>query len=103
VGSPPRSCDRREAALGEEEEAEDAGRSAAERPAPMEVARTPRASPPSPPKENQGWELFPARQDPVLLVAVRAEQQEAEGDESARLAEELHAIARRAEESAEER
>ena len=37
VGSPPRSRVRREAALREEEEVEDAGRSAAEKAAPMEV------------------------------------------------------------------
>ena len=91
---------RREAALGERE-AEDAGQSAAEMAAPMEVGQTPPASPPSPPQENPGWELFPARQDPVLPGVVRAEQQEAEGDEPARLAEELRAAARRATESAE--
>ena len=37
VGSPPRSRVRREAAQGEEEEAEEAGWSAAEKAAPMEV------------------------------------------------------------------
>ena len=84
--------------MGEEEEAEHA-----ERAVPMEVARMPPMSPPSPPQENSGRELFPARQDSVLPGAVRTEQEEAEGDESARLAEELHATARRAEESAEER
>ena len=65
----------------------------------MEVARTPS----SPPQENLGRELFPARQDSVLPGTVRTEQEEAEGDESARLAEELRAIARHAAELAEVR
>ena len=64
---------RREAALGEEG-VEDAERSAAEMAAPMEMAQMPPASPPSSPPENPGRELFPARQDPVLPRAVRAEQ-----------------------------
>ena len=51
---------RREAALGEKE-AEDARRSAAKMAAPMEVGQTPPASPPSPPQENLGRELFPTR------------------------------------------
>ena len=63
----------------------------------------PPASPPSPPQENPGRELFLARQDPVLPRAIPAEQQEAEGDESAQLAEELQAAARHAAELAEVR
>ena len=69
----------------------------------MEVVRTPPALPPSPQQESPGRELFPARQDPVLPEAIHAEQEEAEGDESARLAEELRAVARRAAESADVR
>ena len=97
VGSPPQTRARQEAAQGEEEEAE---RSADEKAAPMEVVQTPPASPPSPPQENPGQELFPNGQDPILPEAGRTELQEAVGDESARLAEELHAAAHRAAESA---
>ena len=68
VGSPLRSRVRRETALGEEEEAEHA-----ERAVPMEVARTPPMSPPNPPQENSGRELFPARQDPILPGVVHVE------------------------------
>ena len=103
VGSPPRTRIHREAAQGEEEEFEEAGRYAAEKAVPMEVVRTPPASVSIPPPENPGRELFPPRQDPVLPGVVRAEQQEAEGDESARLAEELRATAHHAAESAEVR
>ena len=72
--------------MGEEGEAEDVGQFAAKRATPMEVAGMPPASPLSPPQENLGRELFPPRQDPVLPGVVHAEQQETEGDESARLA-----------------
>ena len=53
------------------------------------------------PQETLSRELFPACQGPVLLGVLVVEEQEAEGDESARLAEELQAVARRAAESAE--
>ena len=62
----------------------------------MEVVRALPALPSSPPLENSNRELFPTCQDPVAPGAVRSEQQEAEGDASARLAEELQAAARRA-------
>ena len=53
--------------------------------------------PPLPrPQETPSRELFPARQGPVLPGVLVVEEQEAEGDESARLAEELQAAARRA-------
>jgi hypothetical protein len=45
--------------------------------------------------------LFPAHQDPFLPGVLVAEEQEAEVDEPARMAEELQAAARRAAESAE--
>ena len=61
----------------------------------MEVVQTPPASPPNLPPENPGQELFPAGQDAILLGAGHAEQQEAGRDESAGLAEELLAAARR--------
>jgi hypothetical protein len=73
VGNPPRSRIHWEAALGDKEEAEDAGQSATEKA--VEVVRTPPASPPSPQQESPGRELFPARQDPVLPKAIRAEQE----------------------------
>ncbi|XP_039786419.1 uncharacterized protein LOC120652614 [Panicum virgatum] len=95
VGSPPRSHAHREAAQGGEEEAEGVGRSAAEEATLVEVMWTPPASLPSPPQEDPGRELFPVGQDPVLPGAGRAEQQEPGRDESAGLAEELLATARR--------
>jgi hypothetical protein len=87
----------------EEEEVEEAGLSAAEKAASSEGMRTPPALLPSLPWENPGRELFPVGRDPILPEAGRAEQQEAEGDELARMAEELHAAARRAAESTEVR
>ena len=46
--------------------------------------------PPSPPpQENPSWELLPTRHDPILPEVIVAEEQEAKGDEPARLAEEL--------------
>ena len=103
VGRPPQIRIRREAAQGEEEEFEEAGRYAAEKAAPMEVVQTPPASVSIPPPENLGRELFPIGRDPILPGADRVEQQESEGDELARLAEELRAATRRAAESAEVR
>ena len=46
-------------------------------------------------------ELFPGYQGPVLPRVLVVEEQEAEGDESARLAEEIQAATRRAAKSAE--
>ena len=67
----------------------------------MGVAGVPHV-PPSPlPQETLSRELFPARQGPVLPGVLVVEEQEAEGDEPARLAEELQAAARREAESAE--
>ena len=58
--------------------------------------------PPLPrPQETPSRELFPALQDPVLPGVLVVKEQEAEGDESAGLAEELQAAARRAAESVE--
>ena len=100
VESPARSRTRREATPGEVE-AEDTGRSEARKATPMGVAEVHPAPPPPLPQETPSRELFPARQGPVLLGILVAEGQEAEGDESARLAEELQAAARRAAESTE--
>ena len=100
VESPPRSRTRREATPGEAE-AEDTGRSAARKAAPMGVAGVPPASPLPLPQETPSRELFPARQGSVLPGVLVAKEQEAEGDESAGLAEELQAAARRAAESVE--
>ena len=61
----------------------------------------PPALPSSLPQETPSRELFPARQGPVLPGVLVVEEQEAEGDESARLAEEIQAAARRAAKSAE--
>ena len=86
--SPPRSRTRREATPGEVE-AEDTGRSEDRKAAPMGVAEV-HPAPPSPlPQETPSRELFPARQGPILPGVLVVEEQEAEGDESARLAEEL--------------
>ena len=67
----------------------------------MGVAEVPPALPLPLPQETPSRELFPACRGPVLLGVLVVEEQEAEGDESARLAEELQAAARRAAESAE--
>ena len=67
----------------------------------MGVAEVPPTLPSSLPQETPSRELFPARQGPVLPGVLVVEEQEAEGDESARLAEELQAAARHAAESAE--
>ncbi|XP_039851804.1 uncharacterized protein LOC120710219 [Panicum virgatum] len=101
VGSPPRTRIHREAAQSEDEVAEEAGRSASEKAAPLEGVETPPASPSSPQLENSSRELFPAGRDPVLPEASHTEQQEARREMSAELAEELLAAARRAKESAE--
>jgi hypothetical protein len=100
VESPPRSRTRREATQGKVE-AEGTGRSEARKAAPMGVAEVHPAPPPPLPQETLSRELFPARQGPVLPGILVAEGQEAEGDESARLAENFQAAARRAAESAE--
>ena len=100
VESPPWSRSRREATPGEAE-AEDTGRSAARKAAPMEVAEVPPALPLPLPQKTPSRELFPGCQGPVLPRVLVVEEQEAEGDESARLSEELQAAARRAAESAE--
>ena len=73
VESPPRSRVRWEATVGEAE-AEDTGRSAAQKPAPMGVVEVPPVPLSPPPQENPSRELFPARQDPVMPRAVMAEQ-----------------------------
>ena len=86
AGSPPRTRVCREAARGEEEGADEAGRSAAEKAAPTEEVQMPPVSPPSLSPENPGWELFPASQDPVLPTAGRTEQQEAGWEASVELA-----------------
>ena len=70
---------------------------------PMEEVWTPPASPPSPPQENPGRELFPIGQDPILPGAGRAEQLEAGRDKSDGLVEELLIATCRAMESAEVR
>ena len=61
--------------------------------------------PPAPPlplsQETPSRELFPARHGPILPGVLVVVEQEAVGDESARLAEELQAAARRAAELAE--
>ena len=80
---------------------EDTGRSAARKAAPMGVAKVPPAPPLPLPQETLSRELYPACQGPVLPGVLVVEEKEAEGDESARLAEELQAAARRAAESAE--
>ena len=80
---------------------EDTGRSMAQKAAPMGLTGVQPALPPPLPQVTPSRELFPARQGPVLPGVLVAEEQEAEGDESARLAEELQATARRAAESAE--
>ena len=98
VESPPRSRARREVTPGE---AEDTGRFAAQKAAPMGVAEVPPTPPSSLSLETPSRELFPARQGPVLPGVLVVEEQEAEGDELARLVEELQAAARRAAESAE--
>ena len=100
VESPPRSRTRREATPGEVE-AEDTRRSEARKAVPMGVAEVHPTPPPPLPQETPSRELFLARQGPILPRILVAEGQEAEGDESARLAEELQAAARRAAESAE--
>ena len=100
VESPPLSCARREATPGETE-AEDTRRYEARKAAPMGVAEVPPASPSPLPQETPSRELFPAREGPVLPRILVAGEQEAEGDEPARLAEDLQASARRAAESAE--
>ena len=67
----------------------------------MRVAEVPPA-PTSPLlQETPSWGLFPAHQGLVLPRVLVAKEQEAEGDESARLAEELQAAARHAADSAE--
>ena len=60
VESPPRSRTRREATPGEAE-AEDTGRSAARKAAPMGVVGVPPASLSPLPQETPSRELFPAR------------------------------------------
>ena len=100
VESLPRSRTRWEATPGEAE-AEDTGRSAARKAAPMGVAEVPPALPSSLPQETLSRELFPACQGPVLPGVLVVKEQEAEGDESARLAEDIQAAARRAAELAE--
>ena len=100
VESPPQSRACREATPGETEAA-DTVRSAARKAAPIGVAEVPPA-PPSPlPQETPSRELLPAHEGPILLRILVAEEQKAEGDEPARLAEELQAAARHAAESAE--
>ena len=69
VWSPPQTHIRWEAVRGEDEAAEEAGQSAAEKPALLEVMEISPASPSSPPPGNPGWVLFPAGRDPVLLEA----------------------------------
>ena len=100
VESPPPSRARREATSGEPE-TEDTGRSTAQKAAPMGVAEVPPLPPLPLPQKTLSQELFPTRQGPVLPGVLVVEEQEAEGDESARLAEELQAAARCAAESAE--
>ena len=100
VESPPRSRAHREATPGEAE-AEDTGRSAARKATPMGVAEVPPGLSSPLPQETPSRELFPARQGPILPGVLVAEEQEAEGDEPARLAEELQAAARHAAELAE--
>ena len=52
--------------------------------------------PPLPrPQETLSRELFPAHQGPVLPGVLVAKEQDAEGDEPARLVKELQAAARR--------
>ena len=68
----------------------------------MEVVRTLPTSLPSLPLENLGRELFPIGRDPILPGQLRGAAG-GRGDESAKLAEELCAAARRAAESAEVR
>ena len=60
--------------MGEEGEAEDAGQSTAEKAAPIGMAQMPPTLPLSPPEENPGQELLPARQGPILPGAVSVEQ-----------------------------
>ena len=100
VESPPRSRAHREATPGEAE-AEDTGRSAARKATPMGVAEVPPGLSSPLPQETPSRELFPARQGPILPGVLVVVEQEAVGDESARLAEELQAAARRAVESVE--
>ena len=83
VGSPPRTHVHREAARGEDEAAEEARRSVAEKAMPLDVTETSPTSPSSPPLENPGRDLFPAGQDTVLPGADRTEQQEARREASA--------------------
>ena len=67
----------------------------------MGMAEVPPAPPLPLPQETPSRELYPAHQGLVLPGVLVVEEQEAEGDDSARLAEELQAAARRATESAE--
>ena len=94
VGNPPQTYVCQEAARGEDEEAEEAGRFAAEKVVPLERMETPPVSLSSPPLENPGQELSPAVRDPVLPEASRTEQEEAGREASTGLAEELHATQR---------
>jgi len=100
VESPPHSRARREATPGEVE-AEDTGRSEARKAALMGVAVVPFVPPLPRSQETPNRELFPAHQGPVLPGVLVAKEQDAEGDESAGLPEELQAAACRAVESAE--
>ena len=67
----------------------------------MGVAEVPPALLSALPQETPSRELFPTRQGPVLPRVLVVEEQEAEGDEPAKLAELLQAAALRAAESAE--
>ena len=95
VESPPRSRTCREATPGETE-AKDAEQSVARKATPIGMAEVPPV-PPSPLlQETPSWELFPAHERPILPGILVAEEQDAVGDEPARLTKELQATARRA-------
>jgi hypothetical protein len=74
VGSPPLAHSHLEAAREGEEVAEEVRRSATEKAALAGEMQTSPMSPPSPPRESPGRELFPVCLDPVLPGAGRAEQ-----------------------------